>query len=220
MSLSKALLAGVALLVLSAPAYATDAPATGVGAASDAATIPGAPSITANTGAGPSNTLPVENINDPVADEAPDAPTSLDASPVDSTATSTDPLAAPTSDSTIAPTEPPAAMDAAPVEPETPTVDEHSAAPETTPAEPEPAPVVEKPKPKVAPPAKLSALSKKYKLMELDTDGNKSLSKAEFTANGFANAKLFAAYDTDHNGKLTNSEINAYAARIESSINK
>jgi len=92
-------------------------------------------------------------------------------------------------------------------------------APATTEAapaeEPKPAPVKKK-----APPAKLSALAKKYDLMSLDTDGNKSLSKAEFTANGFANDKAFASFDADHNGKLTNSEINAYASRIEANSNK
>ena len=102
-------------------------------------------------------------------------------------------------------------------------------APETTPtiiAEPEPAPAPEvaaEAAPvvkKKAPPAKLSALSKKYKLMDLDKDGNKTLSRAEFTADGFANDKVFGRYDRDNNGKLTNSEINAYASTIEANSNR
>lgn len=94
---------------------------------------------------------------------------------------------------------------------------------ETTPvveAPAEPAPAPKPAKPKVSPPAKLSDLSKKYDLMSLDTDGDKSLSKSEFTANGFSNAKTFSAFDFDKNGKLTNYEINAYAARIEANSNK
>jgi len=95
-------------------------------------------------------------------------------------------------------------------------------APATTEAAPAPEPApAPKPKPKKkSPPAKLSALSKKYDLMSLDKNGDKSLSKEEFTADGFANAKTFASFDADHNGKLTNAEINAYAARIEANSGK
>lgn len=210
MSFSKTLLAGIALLVLSAPAYATDAPATGVGAASDAAVVPGAPSLTTNPVGVTGGSVPVEDLNDPVVSPATDTPAGFDEVPMDATSVPAEEPAAPTLDSTVAPTEAPADVPA-----ETPTVDEQSSV-----TEPAPTPVVEAPKPKKAPPAKLSALSKKYNLMDLDKDGNKSLSKAEFTADGFANAKLFNAYDVDNNGKLTNSEINAYAARIEANINK
>lgn len=111
------------------------------------------------------------------------------------------------------PTEPvaPLAEETAPVAPTIVAEPEPAPAPAVAAeAAPAPAPVVKK-----APPAKLSELSKKYKLMDLDKDGNKSLSRAEFTADGFANDKVFDRYDRDDNGKLTNSEINAYATTIE-----
>ena len=206
MSLKTLILATAVTVVLTSPAMATDAPATGVGAASDAAVVPGAPSLTTNPVGVTGGSVPVEDLNDPVVSPATDTPAGFDEVPMDATSVPVEEPAAPTLDSTVAPTEAPA---------ETLTVDEQSSV-----TEPAPTPVVEAPKPKKAPPAKLSALSKKYKLMDLDKDGNKSLSKAEFTADGFANAKLFAAYDADSNGKLTNSEINAYAARIEANINK
>jgi hypothetical protein len=208
MSFKTLLLATAAAVALTSPALASDAPATGVGAASGASVIPGAPSITANPLGGVGNTLPVEDLNDPVMSPATDVPTSFDEVPMDATSIPVDEMTPPTSDSTIVPAEVPA---------ETPAVEDQSY---MSKPEPAPAAVVEAPKPKKAAPEKLSALSKKYKLMDLDTDGNKSLSKAEFTADGFANAKLFSAYDADNNGKLTYGEINAYAARIESSINK
>lgn len=163
------------------------------------------------------------------------APT-LDAPTEPATEMPADPTAVPTFDTT-APTitEPaPATMDTAPTDTTVPadtttapaTIDTTTPTPDTTVAEPAVTePVVEEKKeepakPKVSPPAKLSALAKKYDLMSLDTDGNKSLSKDEFTANGFANAKTFAGFDLDGNGKLTNYEINAYAARIEANSNK
>lgn len=210
MSFKTLLLATAVAVVLTSPAMATDAPATGVGAASDASVIPGAPSITSSPVGVSGGSVPVEDLNDPVASPATEAPASLDEVPMDATAVPAEEPASPTLDSTVAPTEAPADVPT-----ETPAVEEQSSV-----AEPEPTPVVEAPKPKKTAPAKLSTLSKKYKLMDLDTDGNKSLSKAEFTADGFANAKLFSAYDADSNGKLTYGEVNAYAARIESSINK
>lgn len=103
--------------------------------------------------------------------------------------------------------EPPPAVDT----PADPVVEQPAV---TTPPAEEPVKVVAPVKKKAAP-AKLSALSKKYGLMDLDTDGNKSLSREEFTANGFANDKVFNRFDRDGNGKLTNSEINAYASVIE-----
>lgn len=174
------------------------------------------------------------------ATDAPSvAPLDATAAPADMSATAPSP-----SEEDVAPTMAPApdmGADVATPEPTTiepaPTVTEpapvtETAAPDTpapttetaTPAEPvaepavvaEPAPV----KKKVSPPAKLSALSKKYDLMSLDTDNNKSLSKSEFTADGFANAKVFNRFDADHNGKLTNSEINAYASVIEANSKK
>ncbi len=116
---------------------------------------------------------------------------------------------------------------------DTPTPSEDTAtAPSTEPAPSEsaaapsePAPAAEEAKPapvvkKKSAPAKLSALAKKYDLMSLDTDGNKSISRDEFVAGGFGNAKTFSRFDADGNGRLSNSEINAYASVIEANSKK
>ncbi len=158
----------------------------------------------------------------------PAAPSDLMAAPAD--------LGAPAPDASADVATPePTTIDAVPAEAETPVVDPatQTATPETpapavdtaapTIVEEAPAVVAEPapaPAPKKAKPAKLSALAKKYDLIGLDTDKNKSLSKSEFTANGFANDKVFNRFDADNNGKLTNSEINAYASVIEANSKK
>lgn len=198
------------LTILAAPAFATGAPT----------------SITTETTV--TTTAPADAAPPTVTYEAPavDATTGV--------AVSSDPTAVPTLDTNVAPidtatptsadttttttiTTDPAAPSAEPVVETTtatePPATEEAAAPavEEKPAEP----VVKK-----TPPAKLSALSKKYDLMSLDTDGNKSLSQDEFTAKGFSNAKTFGRFDADSNGRLTNAEINAYASTIEASISR
>lgn len=215
MTAQKLLLSTAALALLAiSPAFAT----SGVTASSDA-------SIETATAAESAPSTP-ETL-DPVPATDPMAPATLDAATtapniddmpaVDPATTAapaetapTDPMASPATDVTA-----PAVEDA------TTAVPADTTAPTTTEAAPavveEPAP---KPVKKKTPPAKLSALAKKYDLMSLDTDGNKSLSEDEFTAGGFSNAKTFRAYDRDSNGKLTNAEINAYAANIEANNNR
>lgn len=196
MNLSKTLLMASALAaIVSLPAYATEA------------TAPTAVEPPASLGAEPAPTAaPVDEMATPEPEMMPQGTTG---------AGEPAPLMAAEPETSPIPTEPAPAMAADPA----------AVAPtETAPtivAEPEPAPAPEvaaEAPPvvkKKAAPAKLSALAKKYKLMDLDKDGNKTLSRSEFTADGFANEKVFNRYDRDDNGKLTNSEINAYASTIE-----
>ena len=201
MNASKILLSVAAFALLAAtPAFATSettaeaAPALAAESSIDTATAPATP----DSAPAPSLDSPADAVTAP----AETAPATIDT---------------------------PAPVVDTPAEPTVATPETDATAPATTteaaPAVEAPAePVVEAPKPKPkkkkTPPAKLSALAKKYDLMSLDTNGDKSLSKEEFTANGFSNAKTFAAFDADHNGKLTNAEINAYAARIEANSKK
>jgi len=209
----KSLLMATAMLsLMSLPAFATDATAPAPDALGDA---------------------PPAMTMDAPPTLATDAPAALGAEPAPVDPAMAQPTMAPADmaapmPTDVAPTEPaPMSMDAAPdmaapAPMAEPTPSEPAVVAEPTPepqpepvvteTAPEPAPVVKK---KVTRPVKLSALSKKYGLMDLDTNGNKSLSVDEFTANGFANEKVFRRYDADGNGKLTYGEVNAYAATIE-----
>lgn len=198
MATTKTLLLATAFAtILSLPAFATEA-------------TPAAPSDLMEAPADLGAQAPVAVEAAPAMAPAPDAsadvatpePTAIDAVPAEAETPVVDPATQTATPDTPAPT----------VDTAAPAVTEEAPA---VVAEPAPAPA-----PKKAKPAKLSALAKKYDLIGLDTDKNKSLSKAEFTANGFANDKVFNRFDADNNGKLTNSEINAYASVIEANSKK
>lgn len=234
------LLATVFAAMFSLPAFATDAPSSGVGAATPSSIVPSAPSSMVTTGAAPhGTTVPADDLSNPAFQDGSKLPDAAPVAPADTLGdtatpepTPLDPSAAPatvSAEPTLAPADSMAAPTAAPAtpaaeqQPAAVATPDTSAAPGTEPAPvvtSETAPAPQPEKKKVSPPAKLSALAKKYKLMSLDSDGNKSLSKAEFTADGFASAKVFTRFDADGNGKLTNSEINAYAAQIDANSNR
>lgn len=224
MSLPKTLLLATAFAtIITLPAFATEAttPApTDMQSATGAPVPMDAPTPVPTTD--PTMAAPMDQMNAApgMADPAPTpspapspapAPTPAPVMEAPPVATPGEPVApmAPASEDTMAAPEPtPAPTTMAPDEVTPPTE-------EAVPVTPEPAPAPEPEKKKVTKPAKLSALSKKYGLLDLDTNGDKALSKAEFTANGFANDKVFNRFDVDGNGKLTNGEMNAYASNIE-----
>lgn len=220
MSLPKTLLLATAFAtIITLPAFATEAttPApTDMQSATGAPVPMDAPTPVPTTD--PTMAAPMDQMNaapgmaDPAPTPSPTpAPTPAPVMEAPPVATPGEPVApmAPASEDTMAAPEPtPAPTTMAPDEVTPPTE-------EAVPVTPEPAPAPEPEKKKVTKPAKLSALSKKYGLLDLDTNGDKALSKAEFTANGFANDKVFNRFDVDGNGKLTNGEMNAYASNIE-----